>query len=163
MQQRTRVTRDRGRFRLMMGFGLLFVAHAVFGNFIYDVDRAFDGGSVKGTIETNALGLLTNATLKDFRLQLTDGIGHAFELKYPDDAPSTSYSVVGDALTATDAALIFDWNRPNTRSQFSFFNGSVLWDWILETTAAPAAWAGTAPTKISNAPCQSTTAISATP
>ena len=82
---------------------------------IYNVDRVVAPGRITGTIVTNgATGVLTSADIIDWNLTVdADGDPATFgQLLGPLSGNNSSFAVSGSVLTATPAALFFDFSSP---------------------------------------------------
>jgi len=93
-------------------FGVLFLGTwpAMADRITYNVSQQLvGGGSATGFIVTlGNIGTQTTGDIWDWDITLNDG-SSTFELFGPHEAtPNSSATVVGDALTATDTALSFD-------------------------------------------------------
>jgi hypothetical protein len=96
---------------------------------VYNVDRKFDNGSVRGFIETDgSTGILQNNNITDWELTLTIlGLSDKIEL-----GGNSRHFIVGHAVAATTTQLLFDFDVINPAS-YILFLGTNSSFWCLET------------------------------
>lgn len=81
-------------------------AHA--SSFVYNLDVALSGGTVTGTITTDAnSGVIATTDIVDYSLMLNDG-AHTLSLLGPLSGNNSQVLIGGSAVTATAAALSYD-------------------------------------------------------
>lgn len=81
-------------------------AHA--SSFVYNLDVVLSGGTVTGTITTDAnSGVIATSDILDYDLTLNDG-SHVLNLLGPLSGANSQVLIGGTAVTATAAALSYD-------------------------------------------------------
>ena len=95
----------------------------------YSVDIVDVGGSVTGTIQTDALGALNQLDITDWNLVLTDGASTG-NLLGPLSGNNSIINLVGTDLTATASGLFFDFGDTTTPAylRLGSIPGDVVFD-----------------------------------
>ena len=90
--------------------------------FIYDVDRVVGEGSVRGFIQVNRLGILTDGANLDWNLHLDDGRETQTLLGPSSGGGLNSFvAISGTGFVATSDFLTFDFDRPLDDVRFETF------------------------------------------
>lgn len=86
----------------------------------YDVNRTIGSGSVIGTIETDGtIGVLTASKVIGWTLTIDDGVaGGPLTLFGPGSLSNSEFVLVGDLLSATLTALLFDFGGASGYAAF---------------------------------------------
>jgi hypothetical protein len=102
---------------LIACMALLGVSQAGATTYTYTVDIVDAGGSVTGTIQTDALGMLSQVNITDWNLVLTDGASTG-NLLGPLSGNNSFTNLFGSDLTGTASGLFFNFGDSTTPAFF---------------------------------------------